>query len=201
MMPRALIMAGLSGQAPPHRSRWPRRWTSSLRNSPSSRMTRRASVSASVSASPWAWPSRIAPIGITPCSPAGVLHWSLHLHVDYLVTLRSVELEASPVTLDVYTGVGPTNLGRDTTAPAWCGFPSASPCLRSTRRCLRGAAPVLGVVPELKLHASGTIGVRGYFRLNSDMDVVCEAVTSRAAALKSSLLTPSFPNQFPLLRP
>lgn len=103
---------------------------------------------------------------------AALTGWSLsdksfHLHVDYLVTLRSVELEASPVTLDVYTGVGPTlNLGSETDGP---GLGARVPLGISVAfdqpvDIFVELAPVLGVVPELELHASGTIGVRGWFR-------------------------------------
>ncbi len=92
---------------------------------------------------------------------------SLHLHVDYLVTVRSFELEESPVTLDVYTGVGPTlNLGRDADGP---GLGARVPlgislAFEEPVDIFVELAPVLGVVPEIKPHASGTIGVRGWFR-------------------------------------
>lgn len=92
---------------------------------------------------------------------------SLHLHVDYLVTVTSVTLEESPVTMDVYTGLGPTlNLGRDSDVP---GLGARVPlgisvAFEQPVDIFVELVPVIGVVPELGLHASGTIGVRGWFR-------------------------------------
>jgi len=92
---------------------------------------------------------------------------SLHLHVDYLVTVNSITLEESPVTMDVYTGIGPTlNLGRDSDLP---GLGARVPlgisvAFEKPVDIFVELAPVIGVVPEIGLHASGTIGVRGWFR-------------------------------------
>ena len=92
---------------------------------------------------------------------------SLHLHVDYLVTVKSVSLEESPVTMDVYAGVGPTlNIGRDSNIP---GLGARVPlgisvAFEKPVDIFVELAPVSGVVPEIGLHASGTIGVRGWFR-------------------------------------
>ena len=92
---------------------------------------------------------------------------SLHLHVDYLVTVNSITLEESPVTMDVYTGVGPTlNLGRDADLP---GLGARVPigisvAFEKPVDIFVELAPVIGVVPDLALHVSGTMGVRGWFR-------------------------------------
>ena len=87
--------------------------------------------------------------------------------MDYLVTVNSITLEESPVTMDVYTGIGPTlNLGRDTDLP---GLGARVPlgisvAFEKPVDIFVELAPVIGVVPEIGLHASGTIGVRGWFR-------------------------------------
>ena len=92
---------------------------------------------------------------------------SLHLHVDYLITIRTLSVEDSPVTLDAYTGVGPTlNLGRKSNVPGLgARVPlGVSVAFEKPVDIFVELAPVIGVVPDFGLHASGTIGIRGWFR-------------------------------------
>tara|TARA_B100000530_G_scaffold286053_1_gene200839 strand:- start:181 stop:690 length:510 start_codon:yes stop_codon:yes gene_type:complete len=92
---------------------------------------------------------------------------SLHLHVDYQVRVKSFPVPESPVSVDLYTGVGPTlNLGRDDdTTGLGARVPlGISVAFEKPVDIFVEIAPVIGVLPEIALHGSGTIGFRGWFR-------------------------------------
>ena len=103
---------------------------------------------------------------------AAMTGWSfsdstLHLHADYLLTITTIEPNESAISLGVYGGVGPTiNLGR---GGEQAGFGVRIPVGMSVAfekpvDIFVELAPVIGAVPEMKLYANGTVGVRAWFR-------------------------------------
>ena len=103
---------------------------------------------------------------------AAMTGWSfsdstLHLHADYLLTFATIKPRQSAISLGIYTGVGPTiNLGR---ADEQAGFGARVPIGMSMAfekpiDIFAEFAPVIGLIPDLKLYANGTLGVRAWFR-------------------------------------
>jgi len=103
---------------------------------------------------------------------AAMTGWSfsestLHIHVDYLATISTIRPNQSTVSFGIYGGVGPTlNLGR---ADEQTGFGIRIPVGVSVAferpvDVFLEFAPVLGAIPEVKLYANGTVGVRAWFR-------------------------------------
>ena len=103
---------------------------------------------------------------------AAMTGWSfsestLHLHVDYLATISTIRPNQSAISFGIYGGVGPTlNLGR---ADEQTGFGIRIPvgvsiAFEKPVDVFLEVAPVLGAIPEVKLYANGTVGVRAWFR-------------------------------------
>lgn len=103
---------------------------------------------------------------------AAMMGWSLskstlHLHADYLITLTEIHPAESSLSLSIYSGLGPTlNLGhRRTEAGLGVRIPvGASVAFDKPIDIFVEIVPVLGAVPDVKLYANGTIGVRAWFQ-------------------------------------
>jgi len=103
---------------------------------------------------------------------AAMTGWSFnestfHVHVDYLATITTIRPNESAISFGIYGGVGPTiNLGRD---DEQSGFGIRIPvgvsvAFEKPVDVFLEVAPVLGAIPEVKLYANGTVGVRAWFR-------------------------------------
>lgn len=103
---------------------------------------------------------------------AAMMGWSLtkstlHLHADYLITITEVHPAESSLSLSIYSGVGPTlNLGsRGDEAGLGARVPvGVSMAFDKPIDIFVEIVPVLGVIPDVKMYANGTVGVRAWFQ-------------------------------------
>ena len=96
----------------------------------------------------------------------GVRHSAFHFHMDYLVTIASIQPPESILQADVYAGVGPTINIRDASQPGLgVRIPlGVSLSFQKPVDVFMELAPVIGLVPATYLRPNGTIGVRTWFQ-------------------------------------
>ena len=102
---------------------------------------------------------------------AGIIGWGLrhavlHLHVDYLVTIASVQPPESILQADMYAGVGPTINIRDASQPGLgIRIPvGVSFSFQKPVDVFMEMAPVMGLIPSTGLGINGSMGVRAWFQ-------------------------------------
>ncbi len=96
----------------------------------------------------------------------GVRYAVLHLHMDYLVTIASIQPPESILQADVYAGVGPTINIRDASQPGLgVRIPvGVSLSFEKPVDVFMEVAPVIGLIPATALSINGTLGVRTWFQ-------------------------------------
>ena len=102
---------------------------------------------------------------------SGIVGWGvrnavLHVHMDYLVTVASIQPPESILQADAYVGVGPTINVRDASQPGLgIRIPvGVSLSFQKPVDVFMEVAPVIGLIPSTALAANGTMGVRTWFQ-------------------------------------
>jgi hypothetical protein len=103
---------------------------------------------------------------------AAMMGWSLtrgslHLHADYLVTLKEIRPTESTIAVSLYAGVGPTiDIGsRSVESGFGVRIPAGvSVAFDKPVDIFAEFAPVLGAIPDLQIYAAGTVGARVWFQ-------------------------------------